>query len=181
MAYRYGPDVIDAVLFDRGEPLGVLSVPEEELPRIGEAIRTATGIEYQPAVQTTPGVYDVSGTDMEKAKGDSQDGEYDLHASCTVERPRPCELTIGIGRIADLAQEAGVSAQELLALEAKGEATEQEAYEAARSVIERMPCGGPRYEAEIWYDVVGTAPDAPDTWPPLPPSTCPAPVVEEPA
>ena len=59
---RYGPDVIDAVLFDQGEPRGVLSVPEEELPRIGEAIRAGTGMEYQKATETEPGIYDLGPT-----------------------------------------------------------------------------------------------------------------------
>ena len=167
---RYGPDVIDAVLFDQGQPKGVLSVPDEELPRIGEAIRAGTGIEYQKATETTPGIYDLEA--VPDGEGEPARREYDLDESCTIERPRPCELTIGIGRIADLAKEAGTSAQEILALEAKGEATEEEAEQAAQAVIERMPCGGPRYEAEIWYSAVGDAPDAAGRWAPLPPSGC---------
>lgn len=172
---RYGPDVIDAVLFDQGEPKGVLSVPEEELPRIGEAIRAGTGMEYQKASETEPGIYDLGPTPA----ASPATREYDLDESCTIDRPRPCELTVGLGRIADLAGEAGASAEEILALEARGETTEAEAEAAARAVIARIPCGGPRYEAEIWYEAVGNAPDVAKPWSPLPPSSCPNPPVEK--
>jgi hypothetical protein len=174
VALDLGPDVVDAILFDRGEPIGALVLPEEQLPRIGETIRRNVGWEYARARQVSPRVYDLTAAlGGEQPEAAREGAELNLAEPCTEEMPRGCQLTIGLGRIQELAHEAGVETPELDRLLSQGEATEAQAQAAAAATIERMPCGGQRYEGEIWYDVVGHDAACLEPWHELPPSTCP--------
>lgn len=128
-----GRDVVDAVLIDNGRPLGVLSVPEEELPRIGQAIRAA-GVEVRAATEVRNGVY---------AYG----------APCEIEHPRPCELGITLAAVQGLVADAGGTTPEIDAIERAGEFTEAQAEEAVRHTIAQMPDGSARSEAEAWRDM----------------------------
>jgi len=67
------------------------------------------------------------------------EGEYDLSEECSEDRPRPCELTVALGMAQLLAEQGGVPAPEVLALEAKGRATDAEALDAVRAVVRRLP------------------------------------------
>lgn len=133
--------VIDAVLLDgrTGSVVGVLSTPEEHMPRIGAAIRRgalaegyAGGITVQASSQPEPGVH---------VLGDA----------CTLEKPRPCELGFALGRVQELAREAGAPAREIERIERDGRVTEGEARDAVRATVDAMPKGEARTEAERWY------------------------------
>lgn len=141
--------VIDAVLLDgrTGSVVGVLSTPEEHMPRIGAAIRRgaveegyAGGITLQPSHQPEPGV-------------------YVLGEACTLEKPRPCELGFALGRVQELAKEAGIGAPAIEAIEHDGRFTEAEARDAVRATVDAMPKGAAKTEAERWDRVTfqGTA------------------------
>lgn len=159
-ALDLGPDVVDAVLFDRGQPIGAMVLPEEELPRIGDAIRRSVGYAYRPARQVGHRIYDL------EAGGDGTDdtARAQLAQACTEELPRGCELAVGLGRVLEIAQAIGTQASEIETLEARGEATEREAQDAMRTAIERMPCGSDRAEAEIWYAELAKSPAAAVGW-----------------
>lgn len=74
---------------------------------------------------------------------------------CTEDNPDPCALTILLGRIQQLGEEAHVNIQPVADLLEKGEATTQQALDAARQVLDQMPAGEIREEAEMWYAAAG--------------------------
>ena len=125
--------MIDAALFADGVPIGVLSVPEEHLPRIGAAIRAA-GIEARAAHEEQPGVYLYGG-------------------ACDVDHPRPCEINATLARVQELARHAGADSQAIDRIERDDRYTEPEARDAILATIRTMPPGDDKKEAETWYNL----------------------------
>lgn len=77
---------------------------------------------------------------------------FTLGGECEVARPRTCELEIVLGRLEELAEECGVSSDEIDTL-ADRPFTEAEAEAAARTVMARMPDGEQRTEAKTFVAV----------------------------
>jgi len=125
---------ISAVLFDDGKPVGDFTTQEENLPRIGAAIRAAeVQGEARGAVEASPGIY--------------RFGE-----PCQVERPRPCMLETALVRMDELAREEGKSAPEVERIAEAGVFSEQEAKDAMLATIARLD-GEAKTEALAWYRV----------------------------
>jgi hypothetical protein len=130
-------------------------VADTERIEVGEACAILRGESVVGVVRCRPEEHDVlrrslegAGYRVEQAR---QDGEqtYELGGECDEERPRTCELEITLGRIQELAEEAGVPSTEVDALERRP-FTEREARAAAEAVVRRMPEGERREEAEGW-------------------------------
>ena len=77
---------------------------------------------------------------------------YRLGGECKVEAPQQCTVEIVLGRFEELAEQAGVSSEEVDVL-ADGEFTGRQAREACAAVLERMPDGEEKAEAATWYAV----------------------------
>jgi hypothetical protein len=91
----------------------------------------------------------------------ADDGSIEVadDAVCSVEDPRPCEIRVALGTIADLAEAAGVPPNPIARLEGQ-RITEAEAAAAAEATIAAMPPGPERADAELWYEVAFAAPNA---------------------
>jgi hypothetical protein len=118
------------VIQRNGEPVGIAALSPDASDAL-DALRAA-------------------GYDVQEASV-ADDGTVDLTQECEIDNPRPCELTIALGRIQELGQEAGVETTEIEAIEERGTVTEEEAKAASRAVIDRMPDGDVRQEAETWF------------------------------
>ena len=129
-----------SLITKHGKPVAVVVVDRAEVDalavRIAELMERIKGEGYR----------------VEKAVANAQAQTFELGGECEVERPRTCELEITLGRIEELAEEAGVPSTEVDALAAKP-FTEEEAKVAARTVIDRIPSGAAREDAETWYQV----------------------------
>lgn len=128
---------------------------DEERIEVGEAHAILRGEEVVGVVRCRPDEQDGLRRSLEEAgyrmQEAREDGEqtYELGGECEVERPRTCELEITLGRIQELAEEAGVPSTEIDVLETRP-FTEREARAAAEAVIRRMPEGEKREEAGGW-------------------------------
>jgi len=116
-----------------GEPVGIVAVmpgPAEERLR-----DTLSGDGYR--------LHEAAPSDQET---------YRLGGECKVEAPQQCTVEIVLGRFEELAEQAGVSSEEVDVL-ADGEFTGQQARQACAAVLDRMPEGEQKTEAATWYAV----------------------------
>lgn len=88
----------------------------------------------------------------EPTQGPDGQERFELGGECEVERPRTCELEICLGLLEEIAEESGVSSEEIDRL-ASAPFTEAEAEEAARVVLGRLPDGDKKVEAETFVAV----------------------------
>jgi len=119
----------------------------------------ACGLCPVPQGQLTKRVSDLAGSEFEaKTPVDvAVEGGHPLETDCTPDDPRACELSILLGRMQQLADEAGVAHPEIDALEQAGSATDAEAYAAVEATIARMPPGPIQDEARLWLAAVQEA------------------------
>lgn len=116
-----------------GEPVGIMAVaPGQEEARLREHLE---GAGYRLAEPTQ-----------------DADGTMSIDDECEVQAPEVCMTVITLGRIDELAEEAGASSTEITDLEQR-RFTVAEARDAAKAVIGRMPDGPQRIEAETFYRV----------------------------
>ena len=80
----------------------------------------------------------LAGKSLSLAESDTG-SKVEIFDECSPENQRPCDLTVALGFAQELAREAGVSSEEVDALEAKGSATEAEAKAAVCAVVGRLP------------------------------------------
>jgi hypothetical protein len=120
------------LIVQRGDVLGVALPRPEREQALSQALRRE-GMEL--AEPSAPGAQ-----------------EMEFVQECEEENPRPCELTIVTDRIAELAQEAGVPADQIHTMKDRGAATEDEIRDTLKQVIDRMPEGEVRAEAQDWWE-----------------------------
>ena len=116
-----------------GEPVGIVAVmPGAAEDRLRD---TLSGDGYR--------LHEAAPSDQET---------YRLGGECKVEAPQQCTVEIVLGRFEELAEQAGVSSEEVDVL-ADGEFTGQQARQACAAVLDRMPEGEQKTEAATWYAV----------------------------
>lgn len=118
MAEEGGPDYL---ILRHGRAVGVVSAVADEEGAVRQALEDDGFSVEGPARQ----------------EGEAQ--VFDLEETCTEEKPRPCELTVALGLAKILAEQGGVTAEEIDAIEARGTVTEEEAEQVIRSVVGRLP------------------------------------------
>lgn len=141
--------VIDAVLFRGGQPMGAVSVPEEEMPKIAEAIEAA-GAQVRPAVEshTAPGVYT-----YEPERTARRTVEDVLDEPCTEEDDRTCALGLSLAQVVTLAEAAGVPQDQVNAVldrDIDGKGRDAAVLDAELAILDMMPQGDDLTEARMW-------------------------------